>query len=506
VSKKFVAPSLATTADVFRSSLRRIITHPTIAGYTPQEQQLPFHKSRAKGKVALGGNRAGKTVAGATETVWKMTGTHPWNQKKKTPIACRAIGSSFEEGIKKIIIPELAKWIPPSQLRNGSWEASYDAAARNLTLENGSTIEFLTYEQEVQKHAGTSRDHVWFDEEPPQAIFNENLIRLADVDGEWIMTMTPLLDMSWTYNRLYLEGLKPENENIAIFHLDTLSNPYITASVLEELLEGMSDEEKSARTHGTYYNLSGGIYTKSLTQENFIDPIIGTPMWDAYKYNWGHFGMLDHGYTNLTAFHLACYNEHGQVIVYEEYTSTKTLVKDNARAILGLIRRLGLHEIIDYTVVDPSVRNIQPIEGKSIHEEYGENGLYLVLGNNDVKAGILRVNGMIARNELKFTTNCENLIKEIPQYRWAKYTSSKTADRNNVQEIPTKKDDHSMDAIRYGMMSRPEMFTNKDQPVGNVLNAPEAIGEEYRDRELMKLSYKQWDDPPIWDDILGSDW
>jgi phage terminase large subunit-like protein len=506
VSKKLLAPTLATTADLFRSSLRRIVTHPTISGYTPQEQQIPFHASHARGKVALGGNRAGKTVSGATETVWKMTGTHPY-KKYTPPLACRAIGSSFEEGIKKIIIPELQKWIPPSQLKNGSWEASYDAAARNLTLENGSSIEFLTYEQEVQKHAGTSRDHVWFDEEPPQAIFDENMIRLADRNGEWIMTMTPLLDMSWTYNRLYLEGLKPDVTNLEVFHFDTLDNPYIDPTVLETLLGGMSEEEKAARTHGTYYNLSGGIYTGSLSNDNFIDPIIGTQMWDAYKYKWGHFGMLDHGYTNLTAFHLACYNELGQVIIYEEYTAAKQLVKENARAILGLIKRLGLQEIIDYTVADPSIRNTQPIEGKSIHQEYGENGLYLVLGNNDVKAGILRVSGMLARKELKITANCENLISEIGQYRWAKYSSSKTADRNNPQEQPTKKNDHSMDAIRYGMMSRPEMYTSKDAPVGNILNAPEAIDtDNLKDKDLMKLSYKEYDHPAVFDDILGNDW
>jgi phage terminase large subunit-like protein len=506
MSKKYVAPTLAVTADLFRSSLRRVSTHPTIMGYRPQEQQVPFHASRAKGKLALGGNRAGKTVAGATEVTQKMCGIHQ-NQKKPPPVAWRGVASSLEEGIKKIMIPELQKWIPTSQLKFGSWEASYDAAARVLTLENGSTIEFLTNEQDVQKHAGTSRDGVWFDEEPSQAIFNENMIRLADVDGEWIMTMTPLLDMSWTYNRLYLEGLKPEVENIEVFHFDTLDNPYVDEGVLAELLIGMSDEEKAARTHGTYYNLSGGIYTKSLSAENFIDPIINTEMWNLYKYKWGHFGMLDHGYTNPTAFHLACYDEHGNVIVYEEYIATKTLVRDNAREILGLIRRLGLQEIIDYTVADPSIRNTQPIEGKSIHEEYGENGLYLVLGNNDVKAGILRVNGMIARKQLKFTSNCENLMKEIPQYRWAKYSSSKTADRNNPQEQPTKKDDHSMDAIRYGMMSRPELFGGKNQPVGNILNAPEAIVDGVlMDAELKKLTYKDYDNPGIFDDILGNDW
>lgn len=506
MNKRNVAPSLNVTADIFRSSLRRIVTHPTIAGYRPQKQQVPFHASHAKGKLALGGNRAGKTVAGATEVVQKMCGVHP-NQKKPPPVHWRAIGSSFEEGIKKIIIPELQRWMPPSQLKNGSWEASYDASARVLTLENDSDIEFLTNEQDVQKHAGTSRDGVWFDEEPSRAIFDENMIRLADTDGEWIMTMTPLLDMSWTYNRLYLEGLKPDVPNIEVFHFDTLDNPYVDAATLDILLTGMSDEEKAARTHGTYYNLSGGIYTKNLSTNNFIEPIVATDMWPLYKYKWGHFGMLDHGYTNPTVFHMACYNELGDVIVYDEYVATKTLVRDNAKAILGMIDRLGLKEIIDYTVADPSIRNTQPIEGKSIHEEYGENGLYLVLGNNDVKAGILRINGMLAANKLKFTTNCENLLTEIPQYRWAKYSSTKTADRNNVQEIPTKINDHSMDAIRYGMMSRPEMYSPRNEPVGNVLNAPEAINQDdRRDPDLLHLTHREYDNPGIFDEILGSDW
>jgi len=61
----------------------------------------------------------------------------------------------------------------------GSWEASYDVKGKTLTYENESTLEFLTYEQDVQAHAGTSRDGVWFDEEPPEDIFNENMLRLV---------------------------------------------------------------------------------------------------------------------------------------------------------------------------------------------------------------------------------------------------------------------------------------------------------------------------------------
>ena len=503
--KKTVAPSYTEVLDVFRTSMRRTIVNPTISGYRPLPEQKKFHASKAKGKIALGGNRGGKTVAGATETVMKMVGVHP-NQKKKPPLACRAIGSGFEDGIKKIIQPEIKKWLPPSQLKDGSWESSYDLSSKTLTLDNDSTLEFLTNDQEVVKHAGTSRDHIWFDEEPPEEIFNENMLRLVDVGGEWCLTMTPLIEMSWTYNRLYQAAVTGANPDIEVFHLDTLDNIHVDPTVLEILLSGMSDEEKAARTHGVYYNLTGGIYSASLSPDNFIDPILNTDKWPIFYNRWGHFGMLDHGYTNLTAFHLGAVDEEGRIVIYEEYVASKQLVKENCEAILRIIRGLHLQEKIEYVVADPSIRNTDPISGSSVFNEYFENGLSLVLGNNDVKAGISRVNAKLADNSLLITKNCKNLIKELPNYRWSKYTSSKIASRKNPQEVPVKKDDHSLDALRYGIMSRPSFFNAAEQPVGNIIGAPVMINSETRiDDELMR-PYKVWDNPSVFDDILGDDY
>jgi len=70
------------------------------------------------------------------------------------------------QGIEKIILPELAKWIPPSDLIKQSWEESYNRGLRTLTLANGSFVEMMTYEMELEKFAGTSRHFIHFDEEP----------------------------------------------------------------------------------------------------------------------------------------------------------------------------------------------------------------------------------------------------------------------------------------------------------------------------------------------------
>lgn len=503
---KVTVPTLSDTADLFRSSLRRAVTNPTIEGYRQQDQQIPFHASKAKGKVALGGNRSGKTVAGATETVMKLVGKHP-NQKFQLPIAARAIGSSFEDGIKKIIIPEIQKWLPPSQLKKGSWDESYDLSSKTLTCENGSTLEFLTYDQEKVKHAGTSRHHIWFDEEPPVDIFDENMLRLLDVGGEWCLTMTPLIDMSWTYERLYQAGLNGSNPDIAVFQFDTLNNPYIDPSELDILLAGMDEEEKEARKHGTYYNLSGGIFTGKLGKDNFIDPIIGSDIWPLYYHKWGHFGFLDHGLKNPTAFHLAAYDEEGRIVVYYEYHATGKLVEENAKEIHKIIEELKLQDKLDYIVADPSIRNTQPTDGSSVYNAYAENGLYMVLGNNDVKASIQRINAKFADKTLLITTDNTHLMKELPMYRWAKFASSKVAMRKNPQEQPVKKDDHHIDALRYGIMSRPQLGTEINGPVGNVINAPVVLSSDgSRTDTWLTAPYSDWDHPEIFDEHLGTDW
>src|SRR5882724_11540372 len=105
---KVIVPSLSETLDVFRAGLRRAITNPTIRGYRPMPIQKQFHESKARGKVFLGGNRAGKTTAGGAETVQRMTGEHP--NQKRFPVKLRAIGTNWEDGVKKIIMPEIAKW------------------------------------------------------------------------------------------------------------------------------------------------------------------------------------------------------------------------------------------------------------------------------------------------------------------------------------------------------------------------------------------------------------
>lgn len=63
---------------------------------------------------------------------------------------------------------------------------------------NGGTsiLQFRSYDQGRVAWQGTERDVVWFDEEPPQAVYVEGLTRTMTTGGMVIATFTPLSGMT----------------------------------------------------------------------------------------------------------------------------------------------------------------------------------------------------------------------------------------------------------------------------------------------------------------------
>jgi len=75
--------------------------------------------------------------------------------------------------VDKIILPLYKQWLPKTYLINGSWEQSYSRERHVLTLNNGSFVEFMSQDQDLDKFAGSSRHFVHFDEECPKSVFQE---------------------------------------------------------------------------------------------------------------------------------------------------------------------------------------------------------------------------------------------------------------------------------------------------------------------------------------------
>jgi len=186
-------------------TLRRQAVSPNINGYVPHQKQIDFHSSPAKTRLYVGGNRSGKSYGNVAECVYWLRKNHPY---RRIPVGdyegCRGRINTvdFINGADKILLPIFKQLVPPSLLINGSFDDSYHKQSRVLTLNNGSFMEFLSYESDLDKFAGTSRHFVSYDEEPPEVIYTENKARLIDTQGHQWFSMTPVEGMSWVYDEI----------------------------------------------------------------------------------------------------------------------------------------------------------------------------------------------------------------------------------------------------------------------------------------------------------------
>lgn len=484
--------------SVLAHRLRTAASRPSIHGYVPHGKQMGFHSSQALKRGLFGGNRSGKTVAGSTEGVFRATGKHPLQHVKPPPTKGRVVAVDFNYGVEQIVKPEYARWIPPSELINGSWEDSWDSTRRTLTLANGSTIEFMSYEQDIEKFAGTSRDWIHFDEEPPKAIFTECWMRVVDVRGCIWMTMTPLEGMTWVYDEIYLAART--DPQVDAFEIDIHDNPYLNQGEIDMLLSGLTSEEREARAHGRFVQIGGLIY-KMFGEANLLDPFLPPK-------EWLHVAGMDHGFNNPTAWLWAAVSPDGTMVVFDEYYQSDQIVSYHAGKVHEINRN---HDRLpDYYVGDPSIKNVDPITGTSIQIEYIDNGIPVLLGNNDVHAGILRVATLLTptgpvgaqRPRLYFTRNCSNAIFEHARYRWQKWAVRKHNEERNKKEEPVKKGDHTCDAVRYIASSRPQIEDGQSIPENRGSRGASESVSPYAEVRADTSDTQ----PESYDDTLGIEW
>ncbi len=477
--------------EIFRSiasGLRTAATRPNIYGYKPHPKQYTFHSSTAIGRLFLGGNRSGKTVGGAVEAAWWLTGKHPFQQTPPPPVRGRIVAVDFLQGVEKIVRPEVARWMPLSELKGGSWSSAYDKELRTLTLENDSFVEFMSYDQDLEKFAGTSRHFTWFDEEPPQDIFTECKMRLLDVAGHWWITMTPVEGMTWTYDDLY-EAART-SPHIDVVQVDQGENPYLNREEIDAFLAGLSEDERKARIHGKFVQIGGFVY-RSFSDRNLVDSF-------RPPKEWLHVASLDHGFNNPTCWLWGAVDPDGRIFIFDEHYESGEIVAYHAQRVHE--RNIAHGREPDYYVGDPSIRNTDPITGTSVLLEYQDYGIPVVLGNNDVRAGINRVARYLGDDSLPpklfITRNCINLIWEMQRLRWSTWSSKKVLREKNKKEEPQKKDDHACDSLRYLVASRPEMDVGTDVPEsrGPLGAAVAVVGHSVVDPGVRRLSQPEYVD------------
>lgn len=431
--------------------------------FRPHGKQLDLLRHQGKGKITLflGGNRAGKTTGGVVDDIIQSVDRDclPDHLREfkfwEPPTRGRVVTKDFKQS-HQVMLDKFQEWCPRDQMKGTGknwWRNSYDSQARRLWFKNGSWIEFMSQEQDAAAMQAQNLHWLHFDEEPPYELgrkqWDECMARLIDVRGSAKLTMTPLFGMSWIHDAIYVPWLNGDAPRVAVIQVNSFENPHVDHQALEEFFESLPEEKAAARRDGSFVAFEGMIYPRWRADEHVVAPLAALPPRGPERRL--TIGAIDPG-ARFPAAVLLFVDELGRVTVFDEVRPVQgTTIEHVARELRERIAGWGCD--MDYWVIDPAALNRSDQTGRSARDEYARHGILCRPGNNAVHIGVGRVTALLERPEgLRVSAVCETLKAEFLKYRWR----SGLRAEDQPREGPVKRDDHSLDALRYAVMSLPE--------------------------------------------------
>jgi hypothetical protein len=246
---------------------------------TPFSQQLGFFRDTGLCRLLRCGNRAAKTYSAMRDLAWRITRTHPFNQKYnvcKLTAKWRDIVATPEWDEKYSKTPKRQFWIvgPTYEfVRDVMWDQYLknfipewfiqDIKRTNqgnidyVTFKNGDVLKCKTYSQEDMAKMGYAVDAIYIDEMPPNMRqINELIFRLLDKHGEICLAFTPLIENDEIKESL--DGAVEKGQmSLHSWSLKDnpkfINNPEIMSRALEEFGKISDPAEREARISGQWY-------------------------------------------------------------------------------------------------------------------------------------------------------------------------------------------------------------------------------------------------------------
>ncbi len=226
--------------------------------------------------------------------------------------------------------------------------------------------------------------------------------------------------------------------------------------------------------YGSDADMEGIVFDEFSMGENVIDPF-------EVPVEWNKIISLDHGVTNPTAVIFGAIDWDGKLFIFDEHYEAGKVIAYHA----NIIKERGYQNVKDY-LIDPSCRakvNAKAGQFYSIIDEYNDYGIHFSPANNALLAGINRVNTSFKSKQLFIFKNCINTIREVSNWKWKRL---KPGIQKNEPDEPENKDDHTCDALRYMVMSRP-ITSIKDTSikiekgsVAEIMAQDEAMTKDWR--------------------------
>ncbi|WP_246661589.1 terminase large subunit domain-containing protein [Tardiphaga sp. vice304] len=298
-------PELEKIEAILAAEQSRRLIENRLRSYSPYPKQRAFH---AAGKVHrerlfMAGNQLGKTMAGGSEAAMHATGRYPdwWDGATFNEPTVSWVGSptalTLRDNPQRILLGRVGQHgtgtIPKDAIREVvpargvadlmdtiivKWGGGGDTQAAD------SIIGLKSYEQGREKWQGETLHWLWFDEEPPPAIYTEGLTRTNVTQGPTWLTFTPLLGASEVVRRFLLE--KSPDRHITQMTINEAE--HYTEEARAKIIASYPVHERDARAKGIPILGSGRIFPVS------EDTITVAPF--DIPEHWHRIGGMDFGW------------------------------------------------------------------------------------------------------------------------------------------------------------------------------------------------------------------
>lgn len=292
----------------------------------------------------------------------------------------------------------------------------------------------------------------WNNIEKPKFIAATNP---GSIGSEWVKKL-------WIKRQF--DPRETEQDQFAYIQAKASENPYLAADY-EIGLQGLPEMMRKALLEGDWDTFQGQFFTEWSKEFHTCK---AKPVLPYYK----KFIMGDYGYAKPSAVYWAYLDEDGQLNVYRELYRAGLTGYQLGQEISSMT---PANEQIDYCVFDPAMWAKKGEDAAALStieqvrngwkENRGTSMPMVVQGNNDRATGWGMVREYLkplavagkAYPKIQVWETCPKLIETIP---------SQVFDVHKPEDLDTEGDDHGVDALRYGIMSRPKSTPSIETGIG----------------------------------------
>lgn len=270
------------------------------------DKQVAAHIAKQAIRALFWGNRVGKTEWGGQETAEYAT-LHHEHRELRPPFEIWSACPSFDVQ-EHTTQQKLLRYIPAQDIQH--IEYLRGRIIKKILLKNGVTILFKSYEQGREKFQGAGVRLIWFDEEPPQDIWDECFVRVeAGQQLDVILTMTAIKGMTWVYNRIYQDTANPD---LFVSTAGWDDNPWLTEDQKRQMSRGLTPAALKVRREGKFTKRVG-LVCHWWERETHLRE------YTSLDRSWTWFEVLDPGYSDPAAWLLIGVDSDNSVHVVDGF-------------------------------------------------------------------------------------------------------------------------------------------------------------------------------------------